>query len=152
MFSVRHNARSVSLVSRSTRSETKLADRLPLRLLLADDNVVNQKVGAGMLKRFGYSVDVVANGAEVLRALDTRAYDLIFLDLQMPEMDGFEAARHVRSRWSTRESVRPRMIAMTSSASQADRDLSIEAGMDDHISKPFTVDTLRKALERWGKR
>ena len=124
---------------------------MPLRLLLADDNVVNQKVGAGMLKRFGYSVDVVANGAEVLRALDTQSYDLIFLDLQMPEMDGFEAARQVRSRWSSRESARPRMIAMTSSASQADRDLSIEAGMDDYISKPFTVDTLRKALERWGK-
>jgi signal transduction histidine kinase len=132
--------------------QTTLADRLPLRLLLADDNVVNQKVGAGLLKRFGYSVDVVANGAEVLRALDTRSYDLIFLDLQMPEMDGFEAARRVRSRWSTEESARPRMIAMTSSASQIDRDLSIAAGMDDYISKPFTVETLRNALERWGRR
>jgi signal transduction histidine kinase/CheY-like chemotaxis protein len=132
--------------------QTTLADRLPLRLLLADDNVVNQKVGAGLLKRFGYSVDVVANGAEVLRALDSRSYDLIFLDLQMPEMDGFEAARRVRSRWAAHESARPRMIAMTSSASQIDRELSIEAGMDDYISKPFTVETLRSALERWGKR
>jgi signal transduction histidine kinase len=132
--------------------QATLADRLPLRLLLADDNLVNQKVGAGLLKRLGYSVDVVANGAEVLSALDTRTYDLIFLDLQMPEMDGFEAARRVRSRWSTRESERPRLIAMTSSASQGDRDLSIAAGMDDYISKPFSPDTLRGALEQWGKR
>jgi CheY-like chemotaxis protein len=70
----------------------------------------------------------------------------------MPMMDGFEAARRVRSLWSDRESIRPRMIAMTSSASQVDRDLSLEAGMDDYISKPFTVDTLREALERWGPR
>jgi signal transduction histidine kinase len=138
--------------SPAPRGPATLADRLPLRLLLADDNIVNQKVGAGLLKRFGYSVDVVGNGAEVLRALDGHSYDLIFLDLQMPEMDGFEAARQVRSRWSTRESVRPRMIAMTSSASQIDRELSIAAGMDDYISKPFTADTLRNALERWGKR
>ena len=130
----------------------RLVDRLPLRLLLADDNLVNQKVGAGLLKRFGYSVDVVANGAEVLRALEGKSYDVIFLDLQMPEMDGFEAARRVRSRWSTRESERPRLIAMTSSASQGDRDLSIAAGMDDYISKPFSPDTLRGALEQWGKR
>ena len=70
----------------------------------------------------------------------------------MPEMDGFEAARRVRSRWTADESARPRMIAMTSSASQIDRDLSIAAGMDDYISKPFTVETLRNALERWGRR
>jgi CheY-like chemotaxis protein len=95
---------------------------------------------------------VVANGVEVLDALDGRTYDVIFLDLQMPLMDGFEAARRVRSLWSGREASRPRMIAMTSSASQTDRDLSLEAGMDDYISKPFSVDTLREALERWGKR
>jgi CheY-like chemotaxis protein len=135
-----------------TPVDTSLAERLPLRLLLADDNVVNQKVGTGLLKRFGYSVDVVVNGAEVLEALETRMYDVIFLDVQMPEMDGYEAARRIRARWSAHESARPRMIAMTSSAMQVDRDLCLEAGMDDYISKPFTAETLRNALERWGKR
>ena len=125
--------------------------RLPLRLLLADDNVVNQKVGAGLLKRLGYSVDVVANGAEVLKALETRVYDVIFLDVEMPVMGGYEAARRVHARWSTHESTRPHMIATTSNAMQSDRDLCLEAGMDDHISKPFTVETLRDALQRWGR-
>jgi CheY-like chemotaxis protein len=133
-------------------AEPLLAERLPLRLLLADDNVVNQKVGTGLLKRLGYGVDVVANGAEVLKALETHVYDVIFLDVQMPQMDGYEAARRIRARWSSHESARPRMIAMTSSAMQIDRDLCLEAGMDDYISKPFTVETLRNALERWGKR
>ena len=128
--------------------ETTLAEQLPLRLLLADDNVVNQRVGAGMLSRLGYSVDVVGNGAEVLKALDTHMYDAIFLDVQMPEMDGYEAARRVRARWSSEESARPRMIAMTSSAMQIDRDRCLEAGMDDYISKPFTSDTLRDSLVR----
>jgi signal transduction histidine kinase len=135
-----------------SRAETSLAERLPLRLLLADDNVVNQRVGTGLLKRLGYSVDVVANGAEVLQALETHIYDVIFLDVQMPEMDGYEAARRVRARWSAHESARPRMIAMTSSAMQTDRDRCLEAGMDDFISKPYTVETLRDALERRGDR
>jgi CheY-like chemotaxis protein len=131
--------------------DRSLAERLPLRLLLADDNVVNQKVGSGLLKHFGYSVDVVANGAEVMAALETHVYDVIFLDVQMPEMDGYEAARRIRARWSADESARPRMVAMTSNAMQSDRDRCLEAGMDDYISKPFTVETLRDALERWGR-
>ena len=130
--------------------DATLADRLPLRLLLADDNVVNQKVGTHLLQRLGYSVDVVANGAEVLRALETHRYDLIFLDLQMPEMDGCEAARRVRSSWPTDALPCPRLIAMTSSVSELDRARCLEAGMDDYISKPFTMDRLRDALERWG--
>lgn len=129
--------------------DATLADRLPLRLLLADDNVVNQRVGTHLLQRLGCSVDVVANGAEVLRALETHRYDLIFLDLQMPEMDGCEAARRVRSSWAGHESPRPRLIAMTSSVSEIDRAECLEAGMDDYISKPFTMDRLRDALERW---
>ena len=114
--------------------------------------VVNQKIGTGLLKRLGYSVDVVVNGAEVLKALEAHVYDVIFLDVEMPEMDGYEAARRVRARWSGHESARPRMIAMTSNAALSDRDLCLDAGMDDYISKPFTVETLRDALERWDRR
>jgi signal transduction histidine kinase len=129
-----------------------LAERLPLRILLADDNVVNQKVGVGLLKRLGYRPDVVANGAEVMSALDSQRYDVIFLDVQMPEMDGYEAARRVRARWTDQESARPRIVAMTSSALPRDRELCLEAGMDDYISKPFTAQTVSAALERWGRR
>jgi CheY-like chemotaxis protein len=141
------NVRAASSVS---PVEPTFAERLPLRLLLADDNVVNQKVGAGLLKRLGYSVDIVTNGAEVLDALDTSTYDVIFLDVQMPEMNGYEAARRIHGRWPSHESGRPRMIAMTSSAMKIDRDLCLQAGMDDFISKPFTVETLRAALARCG--
>jgi signal transduction histidine kinase/BarA-like signal transduction histidine kinase len=144
---------AVPLLSAEPRpsAEPRLADRLPLRILLADDNVVNQKVAAGVLKRFGYQPDVVDNGTAVLSALENHGYDVIFLDVQMPGMDGYEAARRVRARWADDESARPRMIAMTSSAQQSDRDLCLEAGMDDFISKPFTVKTMSDALERCGR-
>ncbi len=129
---------------------TNLAVSLPLRLLVADDNAVNQKVALMLLKRFGYNADVVANGAEVLQALETKAFDIIFLDVQMPEMDGYEAARRIRANWSARESARPRLVAMTGNAMQGDRELCLEAGMDDYIVKPVQVGDLKAALERWG--
>jgi signal transduction histidine kinase len=127
-----------------------LASRLPLRILLADDNAVNQKVAAMLLKRLGYSSDVVANGAEVLHALEAKSYDLIFLDVQMPEMDGYEAARRVVKKWADAPAARPRMIAMTGNAMQGDRERCLEAGMDDYISKPVRVDELKAMIERWG--
>ena len=127
-----------------------LAERLPLRLLVADDNAVNQKVALMLLKRLGYNADAVGNGAEVLRALETKIYDIIFLDVQMPEMDGYEAARRVCAKWALLEHERPRMVAMTGNAMQGDRERCLEAGMDDYISKPVQVDELKAALERWG--
>ena len=129
-----------------------LGDRLPLRLLVADDNAVNQKVALMLLKRLGYTADSVANGVEVLKALQTKIYDLILLDVQMPEMDGYEAARQVCAKWATLEHERPRMVAMTGNAMQGDRELCLEAGMDDYISKPVQVEELKAALERWGTR
>jgi two-component system, sensor histidine kinase len=128
------------------------AERPPLRLLLADDNVINQKVGVGLLKRLGYTADVVSNGVEVLRALDESDYDVILLDIQMPEMDGYETARRVRAKWATNEAERPRMIAMTANALESDRDLCLEAGMDDYLSKPMQADALQAALERSAPR
>ncbi len=123
----------------------------PLRLLLADDNAVNQKVGAMLLHRLGYKTDLAANGLEVLQALDTTPYDLIFLDVQMPEMDGYETARRVIARWQGRNPGRPRMVAMTGNAMQGDREKCLEAGMDDYISKPVRVEELKAMLTRWGQ-
>jgi signal transduction histidine kinase/HPt (histidine-containing phosphotransfer) domain-containing protein/BarA-like signal transduction histidine kinase len=125
-----------------------LARRLPLRLLLADDNPINQKVGLSILQKLGYHADIASNGVEVLRALEQKAYDILFLDVQMPEMDGLEAARQIHQRWSADQ--RPRIIAMTGNALMGDREKCLSAGMDDYISKPVRVGELQSALQRWG--
>jgi len=125
-----------------------LARRLPLRLLLADDNLINQKVGLSVLYKLGYRADVANNGIEVLKALEQKAYDILFLDVQMPEMDGLEAARQICQRWSADK--RPRVIAMTGNALMGDREKCLQAGMDDYISKPVRIAELQAALERWG--
>ncbi len=130
--------------------DASFASRLPLRILIADDNRVNQKVGSGFLGKLGYRADVVSNGLEVLQALERQPYDLIFLDVQMPEMDGYEAARQLRLRWTGAD--RPRIIAMTGNAMQGDRENCLQAGMDDYIAKPVRAEDLRAALERWGRR
>jgi signal transduction histidine kinase/HPt (histidine-containing phosphotransfer) domain-containing protein len=126
-----------------------LARRLPLRLLLADDNPINQKVGLSVLQKLGYRSDVAANGLEVIKSLEQKAYDILFLDVQMPEMDGLEAARQICQRWP--EEKRPRIIAMTGNALVGDREKCLEAGMDDYISKPIRIADLQTALERWGR-
>jgi CheY-like chemotaxis protein/HPt (histidine-containing phosphotransfer) domain-containing protein len=128
--------------------DTNLARHLPLRLLLADDNPINQKVGLSVLHKLGYSADVANNGLEVIQALASKNYDLLFLDVQMPEMDGMEAARQICHRWPVEK--RPRIIAMTGNALMGDREKCLDAGMDDYISKPVRVAELQKAIERWG--
>jgi signal transduction histidine kinase/HPt (histidine-containing phosphotransfer) domain-containing protein len=128
--------------------DTDLARRLPLRLLLADDNPINQKVGLSVLHKLGYRADVATNGLEVLKALEQKAYDILFLDVQMPEMDGLEAARQICQKWSADK--RPRIIAMTGNALVGDREKCLQAGMDDYISKPVRVAELQSAIERWG--
>ena len=127
-----------------------LAARVPLRILVADDNRVNQKVGSAFLQKMGYRVELASNGLEVLQALGRQPFDIIFLDVQMPEMDGCEAARQIRSSWS--EAERPRLIAMTGNAMQGDREKCLEAGMDDYISKPIRVKELEHILVHWGTR
>jgi signal transduction histidine kinase len=129
--------------------DPSFASRLPLRILIADDNRVNQKVGSIFLGKLGYHAEVVGNGLEVLQALERQPYDIVFLDVQMPEMDGYEAARQLRRRWT---GDRPRIIAMTGNAMQGDRERCLKAGMDDYIAKPVRVEDLRSALERWGRR
>jgi CheY-like chemotaxis protein/HPt (histidine-containing phosphotransfer) domain-containing protein len=113
---------------------------------LAEDNLVNQKVAARILERMGYRVEMAANGLEVLEALKRQTYDVVFMDVHMPEMDGLEATRLICHEWAPAE--RPRIIAMTASAMQGDREKCLEAGMDDYISKPVRVEELQSALQR----
>ena len=112
----------------SPRIDGRLAQRVPLRILLAEDNPVNQKVALKMLERMGYRPDIAANGLEVLTALERQPYDLILMDVQMPEMDGLEAAKQVRTRWPNGHG--PRIVAMTASVLREDRDACFAAGMD----------------------
>ncbi len=122
-----------------------MALRLPLRILLAEDNQVNQKLAVLLLMRLGYAVDLAENGQEVLDAMQQHTYDVILMDVQMPEMDGLEATRRLRATLPPNR--QPHIIAMTANAMQGDRELCINAGMDDYISKPVEVTALVAALE-----
>ena len=126
------------------RTITKAYRTGALRILLAEDNTVNQKVALQMLKRLGYKADVAANGLEVLQALEREAYDLILMDVQMPEMDGIDAAQKIRIKWPNG----PKIIAITAYALDGDRERCLHAGMDDYISKPIQLDELRMVLEK----
>ena len=110
---------------------------------------MNLKVGRTYLERMGYRVGLVGNGIEVIQALELQKYDIVFLDVQMPEMDGREAARQICQRWKEQ---RPRLIAMTGNVMQGDREKCLEAGMDDYISKPIRATELETVLSRWGNR
>ncbi len=118
-----------------------------LRVLLAEDNLVNQKVALIMLKKFGLDADVVSTGLEALDALLGVSYDLVLMDCQMPEMDGYEATRRIRER--ERGQRRLPVVAMTANAMVGDREKCIEAGMDDHIPKPVRMEVLHQTLSRW---
>lgn len=116
-----------------------------LRILLAEDHLVNQKVALRMLDRIGYKADTALNGAEVLEALSKQQYDVILMDMQMPVMDGLEATRQICRRHDP--NIRPWIIAMTANAMEGDRELCLGAGMDDYLSKPVQIARLREALE-----
>ncbi|MDB9313028.1 response regulator [Spirulina sp. CS-785/01] len=135
---------SVSVQSQPDE-QNLLSHQIPLRILLAEDNVVNQKVALNMLKKLGYRADVVANGQEVLDALRRQPYDLVLMDVQMPEMDGIEATRQIRqhNHW-----VNVTIIAMTANAMQGDREACLAVGMNDYISKPIRIQTLTETLQR----
>ncbi|MDQ1262864.1 MAG: hypothetical protein QG575_2045, partial [Euryarchaeota archaeon] len=118
--------------------------RKQLCIMLAEDNVVNQKVATRMLERLGYKADIAANGCQVLGALQRHPYDVVLMDVQMPDMDGLEATRRIR-RMPGR---RPYIIAMTAHAMKGDREECLEAGMDDYVSKPVRIEELQAAIER----
>jgi len=127
-------------------TDPEMAARLPLRILLAEDNAVNQKLALRLLSQMGYRADVAGNGLEVIAALHRQVYDVVLMDVQMPELDGLEATRRIRAGWPDEQ--QPRVIAMTANAMQGDRELCLAAGMDDYISKPIRVGELLDALNR----
>ncbi|GGA53762.1 hypothetical protein CYANOKiyG1_73820 [Okeania sp. KiyG1] len=133
------------------KTDSNLATRLPLRILLAEDNVVNQKVALSMLERMGYRPDVVSDGVEALTAIDRVPYDLVFMDVQMPEMDGLEATKHICDRYGHELDNRPAIVAMTAGAMDGDREICLQTGMDDYMSKPVKVEELQEILENWGE-
>lgn len=128
--------------------DSQLANRLPLNILLAEDNVINQKLAVLTFQKMGYEVDVAHNGLTVLNMLQDTHYDIIFMDVQMPEMDGLEATRRIRRLRSPDRS--PRIIAMTANAMKEDRDQCLEAGMDDFITKPINIKQIQSKLLEWG--
>ncbi len=139
------------------RPDTRLARRETLgqlrgHLLLAEDNLVNQQVAVGMLLKLGIRVDVVDNGQAVLDTLETRGFDLILMDCQMPVLDGFDATRTLRLRESAYSIARTPVIAMTANAMQGDRELCLAADMDDYIPKPVSLRALYETLARWLQR
>jgi len=116
----------------------------PLRILLAEDNAVNQKVALRLLDQLGYRADVAANGLEALEALERQPYDVVLMDVQMPELDGLDASRRIHERWPV--DARPRIIAMTANAMPEDRQACFAAGMDDYLAKPIRPTELAEAL------
>ncbi|MEI7990324.1 MAG: histidine kinase N-terminal 7TM domain-containing protein [Chloroflexota bacterium] len=139
-----------AITPRKTDAEiTSLTFDSNMRILLAEDNIVNQKVALGILKKLGLGADAVANGLEALRALETLPYDLVLMDMQMPQMDGLEATQHIRDPQSKVLDHEIPIIAMTASAMQEDRQRCLQAGMNDFITKPVQSQSLAQALARW---
>ncbi len=129
--------------------DADLGVRHPLRILLAEDNAVNQKVALAMLAKLGYRADLAGDGWEVLEALERQRYDVVLMDVHMPRMDGLEASRTVCERWPAPE--RPRIVAMTADAMAGDRERCIDAGMSDYVTKPVRAAELAEALARCGR-
>jgi CheY-like chemotaxis protein len=127
-----------------------MAARHPLRILLAEDNVVNQKLALRLLQQLGYRADLASNGVEAIESVERQPYDVVLMDVQMPEMDGLEASRQITARWEAAE--RPRIVAMTANAMQGDREMCLAAGMDDYLTKPIRVDQLIETLNQAAPR
>jgi CheY-like chemotaxis protein/HPt (histidine-containing phosphotransfer) domain-containing protein len=126
--------------------DAHIGERLPLRILLAEDNATNQKLALRILERLGYQADVAANGLEALAALDRQVYDVVLMDVQMPELDGLETTRRLRRELPKNQ--QPNVIAMTANAMQGDRERCLAAGMDDYVSKPIRIEALVAALSK----
>jgi PAS domain S-box-containing protein len=134
------------VVSTQFDFDPEMGVRTPLKMLLVEDNLVNQKVATKLLKKFGFEVDMASNGVDAVQLLEKQSYDVVFMDIQMPEMDGEEATKLIRQDQSAKE--QPWIIAMTAHALEGDREHFLSSGMDDYISKPLNVVELRRVLER----
>jgi CheY-like chemotaxis protein len=118
-------------------------------ILLAEDNPVNQKVAKRVLNHLGYQADIVNNGVEAIKAIANTAYDLILMDIQMPEMDGLEATKYIRKQESESQLPPIAIVAMTANATDDDQNLCRDAGMNDYISKPIQIDKLKSLLQHY---
>ncbi|MCB0262616.1 MAG: response regulator [Calditrichaeota bacterium] len=132
------------------RIDHSLAEKMPMKILIAEDNIVNQKLISRLLEKMGYLADVAANGIEVLSAMNAKNYDIIFMDMQMPEMDGLETTRRIVDKYDV--SIRPTIIALTANALVGDREKCLAAGMDDYLSKPISIEMLQHKLANFSKR
>lgn len=138
----------LNLIShRPEKSPLKLGERLPLKILLAEDNPINQIVASSILDDMAYKVDLAESGIEALQALHKKVYDVIFMDMQMPDMDGLEATRRIRADFPPDQ--QPIIIAMTANALEGDRQECLQAGMNDYISKPVLPEAVETALQYW---
>lgn len=131
----------------SVNADEALPVHATVRILLAEDNEINQRITMRLLQKLGLEADVVVNGREAVKALEKRKYDLVLMDCQMPDMDGFEATAVIRSKEGNNR--RQRICALTANAMDGDRERCLAAGMDDYISKPVGLEKLRDALDRW---
>ena len=126
------------------RLDPGMAARHPLRILVAEDNVVNQKLALRLLQQMGYRADLASNGIEAVESIARQAYDVVLMDVQMPELDGLDATRRIRALGSAHRGLR--IVAMTANAMQGDREMCLEAGMDDYLTKPIRVEQLVETL------
>jgi PAS domain S-box-containing protein len=131
-------------------ADEHMADRWPLRILVVEDNAVNQQLALLLLKKLSYRADVAANGVEALEALERQPYDLVLMDVEMPEMDGLEATRRIHQRWARKR--RPHIVAVTANAMEGERELCLQAGMDDYITKPIRMEALTAAVGKAAER
>ena len=146
-FTIMANVSSLTPIAiKEPTKKTSINQNYSLRILLAEDNIVNQKVLLQMLGKLNYHAEVVANGLEVLSALERQPYDVILMDVLMPEMDGIETTRKIREKWPNG----PKIIAITAYALQGDREKFLAVGMDDYISKPVKLEELRAILESYS--
>ncbi len=143
---IEHAEESAGRKEEQEEFDPEMGKNHPLTILLAEDNAVNQKIATAIFERLGYCADIAANGLEAVDALRRRRYDAVFMDIQMPEMDGLDAARTIRGSFAAVE--QPRIIAMTANAMQGDKEECLAAGMDDYVSKPIIIPDLVAALQR----
>ena len=137
-------AKPVVTKAPTSKLDPGMAARHPLRILLAEDNVVNQKLAMRLLQQMGYRADLAANGIEAVESVERQAYDVVLMDVQMPELDGLDATRRIRALGAAHDGLR--IVAMTANAMQGDQKMCMDAGMDDYLTKPIRVERLVEAL------
>ena len=147
-FSTREGSAANSNVERGNRFDTSLARKHPLQILIAEDNPVNQQVALLILKKMGYNPDLAKNGFEVLQKLENQDYDLVFMDIQMPEKDGIATTREIHKIY--KDAKRPVIVALTADVIPEKQETYLAAGMDDVLSKPISIAEISEIIGKWS--